>query len=40
LLAWLGVQWQRAEAAGDLAAAAAVRRRMVIVEQESARAMR
>lgn len=33
LLAWLGVQAQRAEVAGDADAAAALRRRMAIVEQ-------
>ena len=32
LLAWLGVQVQRADAAGDSAAAAALRRRITIVE--------
>lgn len=34
LLAWLGVQERRAQAAGDAAAAAAVRRRIALVEQD------
>ncbi|WP_298208654.1 hypothetical protein [Acidovorax sp.] len=36
LLAWLGLQVQRAEAAGDAEAAAALRRRVAIVEQGGA----
>lgn len=40
LLAWLGVQLQRADAAGDQAAAEAVRRRLAIVERGSAAAPR
>ena len=37
LLAWLLLQVQRAEAAGDAEAAAALRRRVGIVEQSAAR---
>ncbi|MFY3385056.1 hypothetical protein [Paracidovorax sp. MALMAid1276] len=33
LMAWLGVQAQRADAAGDASAAAALRRRIAVVEQ-------